>query len=375
MLRVLQVIGTMNHGGGAQAMLMNYYRNIDRSQIQFDFVVHTKGRDTFEDEIERLGGKVFHTNLKYNLLNLPSYLSWWRKFLREHPEYTVIHGHIGSSAAVYLGEAKRQGRYAIAHSHGTKETTDSIMHRTVWKICSYPTRFIADHYFACSEEAGRDRFGKRITGTDKFEVLLNAIDCDKFIFSEKKRELIREQYGLKDAYVVGHVGRFSPPKKHDRLIAIFDCLHRKVSNSKLLMLGDGPLREVIKNKCHEKGLDDAVIFAGIHDNVEDYYSAMDVFCFPSAWEGLGMVAVEAQVAGLPCVASDAVPGKADIGAGLFSAISLEKTDAEWAEKLVVSRDMPRMTDTIGFARKAGYDVKTAVEDLKRFYLDIQIEAL
>ncbi len=374
MLRVLQVIGTMNQGGGSESMLMNYYRNIDRSRVQFDFVVHTKRSDSFEDEIKRLGGRVFHAKKKYNLLNLPTYLSWWRKFLREHPEYTVVHGHIGSSAAVYLGEAKRQGRYTIAHSHGTKDVTDSILHRIVWCTCSYPTRYIADHFFACSVEAGKDRYGKQVVGSDRFEVLPNAIDCRKFVFSQVKRDMIRDEYGLGNAFVIGHVGRFMPQKNHEQLIDIFDCLHRKIPDSKLLLLGEGPLKASIQNKCHEKGLDDAVIFAGVHDNIEDFYSAMDVFFFPSAWEGLGIVVVEAQVAGLPCIVSDTVPRLADIGAGLFEEVSLDKADEEWADKLAACRGLSHMTGTIVFAQNAGYDIQNAAATLQTFYMSLSAEA-
>lgn len=374
MLRVLHVINSMDRGGGSQSLLMDYYRRMDRSKVQFDFVVshfYFGDKASYGDEITALGGKVFLCEVD-RVRHPLRYAVWWRKFFREHPGYDIVEGHIPTSGSTYFTEAKRAGCYTIAHSHSTWEKGGPWLHGILTKCTVWPVRFIADDFAACSYEAGRDYFGQKTVGSARFRIVTNVIDCEQFRFSPAGRAGVRSEYAVgQDELLIGHVGRFSPPKNHFQLLNIFAALHKKCPASKLMLLGwkGDALADAVCRRCRELSLEDAVIFAGIHENVEDYYSAMDVFCFPSLWEGLGMVAVEAQINGLPCVVSDTVPRAADIGAGLFEPLSLKQSSEEWADAILAQREK-RQTDgsSLAYARKAGYDADSEASGLQEYYL-------
>ena len=365
-MRVLQVIGAMDCGG-AESVIMNLYRMMDREKVQFDFVVHTE-RDCFYDqEILRLGGTI-HRAEKYNVRNYFAYRGWWAAFFRAHPEYRVVHGHIGSSAAIYLHEARKAGRYAIAHSHNTRDNGGFSLHHIAWEACSWPTRFVADAFFGCSRQAGLDRYGSRVVNSERYRQFNNAIDGSRFQFSAQARDRIRRAYGLEDAFVIGHAGRFVPQKNHERLLEVFRAVYDEERSARLLLLGEGPLEGKMRQKCAELGVADAVVFAGVHANAQDYYSAMDVFCFPSRWEGLGMAAVEAQANGLPCLAAETVPREADIGARLFETLGLEQPDGIWADAILARREQRHMQGTEPYLKAAGYDIADQAQWLTSFYL-------
>ena len=221
------------------------------------------------------------------------------------------------------------------HSHSTSNGSGIIS--AVKKVMQYPLRFQADHYFACSKEAGEWLFGKRIVEGDKFQVIYNAIDCDRFAFREADRQSVRKEYGIENNFVVGHVGRHTAPKNPLFLLEVFSEIYKKDDTARLLQLGQGEMTAQMKQKCRELGIEDVVIFAGARQDVERYYSAMDVFLFPSAWEGFGMSTIEAQVSGLHVVVSDSVPSSTDMGIGLFHCIELSKTAKEWANFICTNR--------------------------------------
>lgn len=362
--RVLHVIGVMNCGG-AEAMIMNLYRNIDRNKIQFDFVVHEEEPGFYNDEIRKLGGKIYKTK-RYWGYNFLSYKNWWNHFFESHPEYLIVHGHIGSCAAIYLHEAKRHGRIAIAHSHSTK-TTDKDLQKYLWELNSWPTRKIADYFFACSSQAAMDRYGRKVTSSNRCIILKNSIDYRRFSFDQNKRKYVREQLKLQNFFVIGHVGRFTSAKNHVFLLKIFAEIHKMDKSARLLLVGTGELEENIKKDVRDMQMDEFIIFAGVHKNIEDYYCAMDVFCFPSKWEGLGMVLVEAQANGLMCLTSDAIPEEADIGANLFESLSLNLDPYIWAQKLISWRDKNREIKTSQFVINAGYDSHNTAKLLENFY--------
>ena len=364
MIRVLHVIGAMG-SGGAEAMLMNLYRVMDRSKIQFDFVVHTDKKAFYDEEIEALGGRIFHTE-KYNVRNFYSYKKFWREFLAEHPEYQIVHGHINSSATLYLSEAKRQGRIAVVHSHATRNKEKSL--RTyAFLVSAYPIRHIADYFFGCSQQAGIDRFGERATQSDRFQVLNNGIFTEKYIFNQEIREKIRAQYEIAmDTIVVGHVGRFTFAKNHEFLIDVFCRLHEIEPNSKLMLIGIGELEERIREKVEQLNLRDAAIFVGQTNRVYEYLQAMDVFAFPSVFEGLGIALVEAQAAGLPCVVSENIQQEADIGCGLVHTVELAVGSEKWAEMLLDLRGTQR-ENTSMWVQRAGFDIQQSSQQLQAFY--------
>lgn len=364
-MRVLHVIGSMNCGG-AETFLMNLYRNIDRSKIQFDFVVHTNDHMFYEDEILALGGQLYRAP-EFTGFNLLGYRNWWKQFFPKHPEYQVVHGHIGSTSSIYLHIAKKNGRYTIAHSHNTNEK-DSIVHRIEFSLLTFPNRAIADFFMGCSKQAGIDRYGKKIVNSSRFAVIKNGIDVSKYIFSKTIRSQIRDAAGISsDTVVVGHVGRFAEQKNHSKIVDVFHSYHCEHPNSVLWLFGIGDLQNQIRAKVEKLGLADAVSFKGLSQEINREMQAMDAFLFPSIYEGLGIALVEAQAAGLPCIVSDAIQDEADINAGLIKKLDLSLSDAEWAEAIDYMLEKERC-DTSDYAKTAGFDINTVAKELQNFYL-------
>lgn len=367
MIRVLHVIGRMG-SGGAETMIMNLYRKIDRSQIQFDFVVHTDEKAFYDDEILALGGKIYSTN-RYNIVNYFSYKKFWDEFFEQHPEYQIVHGHINSSAAVYLSSAKRHGRIAVVHSHATRNTKRNLR-AYVFDISVYPIRFIADYFWGCSLQAGLDRFGKNVVDADSFRILNNGIETEKYAYSPQNREKIRSQYKISnEAYIVGHVGRFTYAKNHDFLIDTFEKLHQTIPDSKLMLVGEGELENTIREKVRTLHLETDVIFVGQVKNVCDYLQAMDVFVFPSAFEGLGIALIEAQAAGLPCVVSENIQQEAKLPCDLVHTLNISDGAKLWAEQIQELRGTKRK-DTSQVVKDAGFDIEESAKTLQEFYQEI-----
>ncbi|QDY44832.1 glycosyltransferase family 1 protein [Planococcus glaciei] len=298
-IRILQVLASLDIGG-AEMMIMNIYRNIDKSKIQFDFVVNDQIQQyAFESEIESMGGRIYRIP-RYKITNYLAYKKVWEDLLLEHPEWQVIHGHHTSPAFIYLPIAKRLKRNTIAHSHtaGSGESFKSKL-----KILTrYPIRHMADYLFSCSALAGEWMFGKK----KKIYVLNNAIDTNKFLFSTSSREEKRLELQLENKFVIGHVGRMYPEKNHFFLIDIFDSIYKQNNNTVLLLIGDGKLRSQLEKKVMELNLSENVIFTGIRNDIPELMQAMDLFLFPSLYEGLPVTLIEAQASGLPCVVSNTV---------------------------------------------------------------------
>lgn len=366
-IRVLQVIGIMDRGG-AETMIMNLYRNIDRSKVQFDFVQHTNEQAAFNDEIEKLGGRIYHCP-KYVVKNHFEYKKWWKTFFDKHAnEYTAVHGHIGSTASIYLKIANKYNLFTIAHSHNTKGvlSINSIMYR----IMSYNTRHIADYFFACSKQAGIDRFGTKVVSNEKiYSVLNNAIDTKIFDYNEEVRMQMRQKLNFSsDNLVIGHIGRFQPQKNHDFLIDIFAEIHKINKKSRLLLVGDGDLKEKIMRKVESLNLIDCVYFTGVRSDVQDLIQAMDIFLFPSLFEGLPVTLVEAQTSGIKCVISDNIPKDSILINEIVQTIPFNYSAEEWAKIIVSDSEYNR------FGRQneiinLGFDIINTTKWLEDFYLE------
>lgn len=361
-VRVLHVIGSMNCGG-AEMMLMNLYRKIDRSKVQFDFVEHTDQEALYDTEIMRLGGKIYHCP-RFIGKNYLIYKKWWEDFFEINGEsYTIVHGHIGSTAAIYLKCAKKYGKYTIAHSHNTKGSWS--MKEAMYRLLSRKVVGVADEFFACSRAAGIDRFGKN----KKFKVLNNAIDTKKYIYSDEIRKKVRSELGVGNEFIIGHVGRFNYQKNHQFLIDIFAELKKEQnSNVKLLLIGDGEEIDLIKNKVESLKLKEDVIFTGIRSDVNRFLQAMDIFVFPSLYEGLPLSIVEAQTAGLPCVISNKVPDECIITDGLVTIVDLSESAKTWARHILNRKDFVRR-DTSEEIKAHGFDISETTRWLERFYIE------
>ena len=366
-IHILHVIGYMDRGG-AENMIMNLYRNIDRTKVQFDFVENEGKETAFDAEIRELGGRIYHCP-RYRGKNHFAYTRWWHTFFKEHPnEYPIVHGHIGSTAAIYLSIAKKYGAYTIAHSHNinTMKTAGDV----VYSMFAYPTRFVADHFFACSREAGISRYGSKKGSCDtRCTVLPNAIDTSKFAYNEDVRQRMRKMLGIGDAQmVVGNISRFAEQKNHRFLIDIFENVHKKNPNAVLLLVGDGELRSEIENMIKEKALQDHVILTGVQSDTWNYYQVMDVFVMPSLFEGLPVSLVEAQTAGLPCCVSAAVPNEVAI-TGLVEFQSLSYTSESWADWVMERAKAPRH-GMMAEIQQAGYDIGTTSKWLEKYYTEV-----
>lgn len=361
-IRVLHVVTHMNRGG-LETMLMNYYRNIDRSQLQFDFLVHREKRADYDGEIESLGGRIY----RLPPLNpfSPHYRSRLQQFFFDHPEYKIVHSHIDCMSAIPLKAAKKAGvPVRIAHSHNSNQDRDAkyilkLLYK--YRIPKYATKLMA-----CSQAAGRWMFGGR-----EFEVLNNAIDASSYQFDQKIRDKQRKALGIDlDSFVVGHVGRFSPQKNHDFLIDVFAELVKK-REATLLLVGDGDLRDHIYKKACQSCIEKRIIFTGVRDDVDKLLQSMDVFVFPSLNEGLPLTVVEAQAAGLPCFISDGVPiecKKTD----LVHQIPLMVGEKAWASAIMGAAETQRR-DTYDEIKLSGYDIIENARKLQHFYECVTVE--
>lgn len=365
-IRVLHVIGIMNRGG-AEMMIMNLYRHIDRSKVQFDFVENSCEPAAFDEEILSLGGHIYRCP-HYNGKNHFAYVKWWNDFFKAHPkEYPIVHGHLGSTAAIYLSIAKKYGAYTIAHSHSSG--TDHSLHSYIYRMISYNTRNVADYFFACSEAAGKDRFGRKVVSGDHYAVLNNAIDVNCFSYDPSIRETVRDELSIaQNAFVVGHIGRYTKEKNHEFILKLFSELEKMDSNVRLLMIGDGPLHAQIMQAAEQRGLSSDVIFTGVRSDIDRMVQAMDVFVLPSLYEGLPVTMVETQASGLLCIISDKVPSECILTEGLVDILPLSAAPEIWAEKILEKRNLPR-TDRRDEIAAHGFDINTEVVKLQEFYLN------
>ena len=372
-LRVLHVIGAMDRGG-AETMLVNLHRAIDRSRVQFDYLVHETRECDYDAEIESLGGRVFRGMPRYTIANGHAYRKRMRAFFAEHPEHRIVHGHIGSSSAIYLDEAKRAGRYTVAHSHAQNFVKGPA--GMAFSAMTHPTRRIADYFMACSREAGEDRFGAQIVDGDRFTVLRTGIDLDAYRCDEAAHDSARAAlgFGLSMMHggspVIGHVGRLAPEKNHAFLIDAFEAYLREEPRARLVCVGRGPLEDQLRAEVGRRGMDSAVAFAGVSDDVPTYLKAFDAFAFPSTSEGLAMAVVEAQASGLPVVMSTGVPELAVVSPRT-ERLPLDAGADAWAARLAGAVSAwgtrPR-TDCTEDVRDAGFDIRDTAAWLARFYL-------
>lgn len=355
MERILQVVTYMGRGG-LETMLMNYYRRIDRTKIQFDFLVHRDFRADYDDEIEALGGKI-HRMPPMNPASL-SYRRALRAFFRAHP-YRVVHCHLNYMSGLILAEAKRAGaKRTIAHAHNTaaqknwKYLIKSISARSIPKY--------ADELLACGQQAGSAIFKGH-----PFRVLPNAIDAQSYRYSEAVRMRKRAELGLEEELTIIHVGRFDYQKNHAFLMDLFEQLVTQDASAKLLLAGDGPLRPEMERKATSLP-EGSIEFLGVRRDIPDLLQAADIFVFPSHFEGLPVTMIEAQAAGLPCVKSDTVTDEC-IVTDLVTSLPIDDPKP-WADAILAAKDTPR-TDRLADIQRSGYDITAAADKLTRFYLN------
>ena len=357
-IRVLHVVTYMGRGG-LETMLMNYYHNINRNKVQFDFLVHRDFEADYDQEILNLGGKIYRLSRLNPFGN--KYLHELNQFIKNHPEYKIVHSHLDCMAGIPLKYAKRNGvPIRIAHAHSSNQTKDKkyflklMFKRNIKKN--------ATDLFACAQDAGLWMFG-----CDQFHVMNNAIDTKAYVVNKQTEIEVRRELEIpEDAFVVGHVGRFAPPKNHKFIVRVFAEVLKEKQNVFLLLGGNGELRGETETLTGELGIQDNVIFAGMRSDVNRMLQAMDVFLFPSVYEGLPLSIIEAQAAGLPCLISDKVPiecRKTD----LVSQLSLNDSLSAWKDAVIDAGKVLKR-DTSGEISDAGFDICKNAKWLEDFYL-------
>ena len=369
MIRVLHVLHVMNYAG-TETLLINIYRNIDRNKIQFDFAVCDTNRGDYDEEIKSLGGKIIYYP-RYRGTNHFTYQKWWNSFFKEHKEYCIVHGHIGSTAAIYLSIAKKFGCYTIAHSHATDSHIRSLKEK-IYKLYSYPTRWIADYFMGCSMAALTDRYGKKIAENLSIsKVFFNAIDTEKFIFDENTRRMVRHELGIEsEKIVLGTVGRLTPAKNPFMIIDIILKLKKSGLNFVFLWFGRGEMEDAIVKKINDNHLEKYIMLEGVRNDINRMLQAMDIFIFPSVFEGLGITCIEAQMADLECFCSETIPEEAKI---TEKYIALPIDNSEIWVKIIQEKILNGMTqrrDRSLEIKNAGYDIKSQSNWIEKFYLEI-----
>lgn len=369
-VKVLLFVDRMRHGG-IQQFLVENIKHMNKNKVQIDVLTLDDGQDyPLEDTIKDLGCNYY--KLKGVWINKPTdYIKYAKEidnFFKEHNDYKVVHMNASSKNFLLLKYAKKYNvKIRIVHSHSRDFQTENIIKKVVGNILKVPMRKYATDYFACSYLAGEWLFGKKNMKNGKVKLIHNAVDYEKFKFNKEVRAKIRKEFSIKNnETLIGHVGRFTLPKNHTFLIDIFNEMVKQNKKVKLIMVGIGEKEEEIKQKVKELNIEDKVIFAGFRTDVNDIMQAMDVFLLPSLYEGLPVVGVEAQAAGLPSFTSkDVVTDEVKITKAL-DFISLDESPKHWATTILNS-NLSRK-DTKKEIKKAGYFIEDTAKELVNFYL-------
>lgn len=382
MIRVLHVLGGVGLGG-AESRIMDIYRQMNPEEVQFDFLVHSSrikkaGDDManrepefYDEEIKRLGGHIYALP-KFKVYNYFTYRKAIKSFFKEHHDYEVVQGHMTSTASIYLPIAKKAGiATTVAHSRNAGVEKGAKGVATKWFRRNLDKK--ADFLFACSCLAGEDVFGKRAMESGKVKIIHNAIDVRKFTYDPVFRKNMRKKLEVEDKLVLGHVGRFNKQKNHGYLLDIFAAVSQKREDAVLFLLGDGPDRAQMEEKCRELGIADKVYFEGNQKHPQEYYQAFDLFLLPSLYEGLPGVLVEAQAAGLRCLVSDTITKEAQ-ATELVTYLSIEENPEVWADTILSLVDYER-EDTRQRLSDAGFDVRKQATCYRDFYLEKDVTML
>lgn len=367
MRRVLQVFGKLGRGG-LEAFVMNLYRAIDKQKVQFDFLLTTKGGD-YEEEAKSLGARIFHTPPRSN--GLKAYKSYLDDFFAKYAaRYSAIHLHASSLSSIEpLKYAKKYGipiRIIHSHSSSVKQNLKGrIFHYILHNYNKLKIRNLATHYMGCSDKALDWLF--KVTGVRSKAVMINnGIDSSQFRFNESVREEIREAFGFKDEFVIGHVGSFIHVKNHRFLVSLFEKILQVIPEAKLLLVGAGELESSIRQQIHDLDIDSKVVFAGLRSDVDKVLQAIDLIIMPSLFEGLPVSLVEAQAAGLPIIAADTISKDVALTPEIHF-ISLNGPIQNWIECVIDIQKNYMRQDTTEEIRRKGFDINKIAKQLSSIY--------
>lgn len=368
-IRILHVVSSLNINAGMMSVVMNYYRHIDRNEIQFDFLYLIQMKETHLAEIERLGGKTYY--MPYRTW-LPRDQKKIREFFQAHKgEYAAVHCHPIWASEIVAHAAKQSGiAHVIQHSHSTRyseKKKNARRNRFLMRFIS----FFATDYIACNSEAA-ELFGKRIAESARVFLLPNAIDVTEYVFLPSERQRVRDEFGLSEnSFVCGNVGRLSQEKNPSFIISIFEEIKALREDSKLILVGDGSLRKELETLIREKNLQNSVILTGKRRDVQALLASFDVFLMPSLFEGTPISALEARSSGLPCLISDTIT-KSIAMPGVFY-IPLEAGPDAWAEKAILVAEAQKEQNRYDYSAviNAGFDIRREAHKLQDYYLGLR----
>ena len=362
-IRILYVNGGLMNRGGIESYMMNYYHHFDRTKIQIDFIVHNAGGyGYYDDEIKRLGGRIFVLPQKSKH---PFTYTHQLKSIFKKNDYKIIHTHMDAMGAWVLKVAKQCGiPIRIAHSHNTQHLSTNPIKLFFLEQARKSINRYATHRMACSESAGKWLFGDK-----SFQIIHNAIDIDKYLFNPDTRKDIRKKWNInQNDFLIGHVGRFDTQKNHDFFINVFRQVHQICPQCKLILIGEGQLMQNVKTKVEQYNLKDSVIFAGSRNDANLFYNAFDLFILPSLFEGLGIVAIEAEVNGCTAFLSDRVPQEAK----LSDKVSYLPLNSDiWKDNIVRLVNINEKRQAALFdPYQSGYDINIEAKKLQDIYMDL-----
>ena len=367
--RVLHVVGGMDRAG-TETLLMNAYRALDRGKVQFDFAVTADRICDYDGEIAVLGGRVLrHPPPSKAAL---AYRRALRRTLEKGGPFHAVHSHVQFFSGLVLRIAHQAGiPVRVAHSHTTRDGHSDSPARLGYRFVM--RRLILSHatdLLCTARSAGEALYGRDCWSDPRVRIVPNGIDLAAYRSLSGRGRAIRKEAGIKpEALLVGHVGRFHPVKNHRFLIEVFAAVRRSRPNAELILAGDGELRPEVEGQVRDRGLDGWVHFVGVRADVPEVMAALDVLVFPSIYEGLGMVVVEAQAAGVPTVVSEAVPKETDASLNLIRRLPLEAGPERWADAVLQSQTVrrPQWEDRNRALCQAGYTVSRMVQTLEGVY--------
>lgn len=362
--KILHIVGGLNTGG-VQTVVMNLLRYIDREKYEFHFVVFGEQKGFFEDEVNRLGGKVFHIpNFKFNYIG---YITTLINLMKSSGPYSIVHSHVHlNSGAVLLAArlAGVTGRIAHAHSIKRDDENKGAVKRIYEKTMKTLIQKNTTYYLACSHDAGNYLFGKK-NFKQNGSVLPNSIELEKFAFSYSDRIKVRKELNIENKLVMGNVGRLSKVKNQAFILEILEDVLRKGLDATLLLIGDGEEQESLVKFARNKGIEDKVLFLGNKNDISLFLNAMDVFLFPSLHEGLGISIIESQANGLATLISDRIPKEAIFNENVYVLNLHDKVDI-WSEKLI-QVNLEHINEVNPKLYEHGYDIRSLGNKIDEIY--------
>lgn len=364
MIRVAIVSGKLNYGG-KKNLIMEYYRHIDREQVQFDFLCDSDSQAIPKEEIEFLGGRIYeirpYQNIVGNMIDIYK--------LCKKNEYPIMHAYNSTMNLFSMFAAKIAG-VPVRISESISMAHEGDWKTKIKKILRPMSKLFANFYMSCGSDCGRWQFGNKLFDDGKVDVFKTVINTEYNAFDPKLREKTRKEFGWEDKIVIGHIGRFTLQKNSVHLIEIFSAIAKKEPKARMCLIGDGELKEKMMIKINELGIKEQVVYLGVREDIQQFYNAMDCFLLPSLYEGLPVVGLEAESCGLPTFFSTEVTREAN-ACELGHFIDLFESEDMWADEILkaIKENMPIRKSHAKEVCEAGFDSALEAKRIQKYYFD------